>query len=64
MGAAGIMRKLGKDILARDARRDIGAEVLQAIRDIKAGKTGRVFRLDVTQSTEASLKQRPSLTRG
>jgi putative transcriptional regulator len=51
-----IMKKLGKEILARDAVRDIGAETLQAIRDIKAGKTGRVFHAEVTQATEARLR--------
>ncbi len=51
-----IMKKLGKEILARDARRNIGAEVLAAIRDIKAGQTGRIFHIEVTQATEARLK--------
>ena len=31
------MKELSKDILARDAKRDIGADVLEAIREIKAG---------------------------
>jgi putative transcriptional regulator len=51
-----VMKKLSKDILARDAKRDIGAEVLEAIRDIKAGRTGRIFRVEVTQTTEARQK--------
>lgn len=29
-----------KDIEARDARRDIGAELLQAVREVKAGRYG------------------------
>lgn len=30
----------------RDQRRNIGEEVLQAIRDIKAGKIGRIWRVE------------------
>lgn len=40
----------------RDSRRDLGAELLQGVRDIKAGRTGRVFRIEVTKATEARLK--------
>lgn len=39
-----------------DNKRDIGEEVLQAIRDLKAGRTGRVFHVEVTRATEARLK--------
>lgn len=49
------MKKLSKAILERDARRDIGAEVLEAIREIKAGG-GRRFTVQVTAATEARLK--------
>jgi len=49
------MKKLGKAILERDARRDIGADVLEAIREIKAGG-GRRFTVQVTAATEARLK--------
>jgi putative transcriptional regulator len=49
------MKKLTKEILARDAERDIGAEVLEAIREIKAGG-GRRFAVQVTQASEARLK--------
>jgi putative transcriptional regulator len=44
------------ELIKRDRKRNIGEEVLQAIRDIKAGRTGRVFRIEVTQATEARLK--------
>ena len=44
------------ELVKRDSKRNIGEEVLQAIRDIKAGRTGRVFRVEVTQATEARLK--------
>lgn len=37
----------------RDAARDIGAELLQAVRDIKAGKVGKVNMVDVSIATQA-----------
>ena len=32
---------LDKALLARDSKRDIGAELLQSVRDLKAGRWGR-----------------------
>ncbi|MFC5580058.1 helix-turn-helix domain-containing protein [Rhodanobacter terrae] len=49
------MKKLSEAILTRDAKRDIGAEVLEAIREIKAGG-GRKFTVQVSQATEARIK--------
>ena len=49
------MKKLSKEILARDAKRNIGEEVLEAIREIKAGG-GRRFVVQVSQATEARIK--------
>ncbi len=49
------MKKLTKEILERDAKRDIGAELLEAIREIKAGG-GRRFTVRVSQATEARFK--------
>lgn len=43
-------------LIERDRKRNIGEEVLQAIREIKAGKTGRVFHVEITQATEARIK--------
>ncbi|MEO7067722.1 MAG: helix-turn-helix domain-containing protein [Rhodanobacter sp.] len=43
-------------LIERDSKRNIGEEVLQAIRDLKAGRTGRVFHVEVAQATEARLK--------
>lgn len=40
----------------RDSKRNIGEELLQAVREIKAGKTGRVFQVEVTEATEARIK--------
>jgi putative transcriptional regulator len=31
---------------SRDARRDLGAELLQSLRDVKAGRIGRVWKVD------------------
>lgn len=41
-----------KALLKRDAKRDIAAEVLQSIRDIKAGR-GRRVRADVPPAAQA-----------
>lgn len=32
----------GAELLARDAERDLGAELLESLREMKAGKVGRV----------------------
>jgi len=37
----------------RDAARDIGAELLAAVREMKAGKAGHVHRVPVSAITEA-----------
>jgi putative transcriptional regulator len=51
------MAKMTEAQLAeRDRKRNLGEELLQAVRDIKAGRTGRIFRVEVTQATEARLK--------
>ena len=42
-----------KALVARDAGRDIGAELLQAIRDVKAGKTGQINEVKVSMAAEA-----------
>ena len=36
------MQKTKKELVERDVGRDIGAELLQSIRDVKAGKVGHV----------------------
>lgn len=40
------MGKTEKEILERDAQRDIGAELLQSVREMKARKAGRVHHVD------------------
>ena len=52
------MTKMTEAQLAeRDSKRNLGEGMLQAVRDIKAGRTGRVFHVEVTQATEARQKQ-------
>ena len=45
-----------KQLLARDAKRDIGAELLLSVRQMKAGKGKIVARVDVPAVTVARLK--------
>ena len=42
-------------LIARDRKRNIGEELLQAVREIKAGG-GRRFTVQVTEATEARFK--------
>jgi putative transcriptional regulator len=57
------MPKAEKVLLERDAERDIGAELLQSIREMKAGETGAVhgpvtiarYRVRMSQSEFAKL---------
>lgn len=45
-----------KELNARDAKRDIGAELLESIRDVKAGKIGKVNMVDVSIAAQARLR--------
>jgi putative transcriptional regulator len=42
-----------KQLAARDAKRNIGAELLQAVREMKAGKAARAHRVKVPEIVEA-----------
>ncbi len=42
-----------KKLVARDAKRDIGAELLEAVRAVKAGNVGRVNMVPVSIAAEA-----------
>lgn len=42
-----------KELEARDARRDIGAELLEAVRSVKAGNLGKVNMVPVSIAAEA-----------
>lgn len=45
-----------KELLARDAKRNIGEELLQAVRDIKAGKASHVSMLEISPIATARQK--------
>ncbi|HIJ96426.1 MAG TPA: helix-turn-helix domain-containing protein [Desulfuromonadales bacterium] len=45
-----------KELLERDAKRNIGEELLQSVRDIKAGKVGRVTKVEVSPLTASRLR--------
>ena len=42
-----------KQLIARDAKRDLAAELLQAVREMKAGKAARVHQVKVPEIVEA-----------
>ncbi|EKT4467269.1 helix-turn-helix domain-containing protein [Pseudomonas putida] len=42
-----------KELMQRDAKRDIGEELLQSIRDVKAGRHGAVHQVEVSEAAEA-----------
>ncbi|NCP78719.1 MAG: helix-turn-helix domain-containing protein [Desulfuromonadales bacterium] len=50
------MTRNEKDLLKRDADRDIGTELLQAIRDLKSGKVGRKSTVEISPIAEARHK--------
>jgi putative transcriptional regulator len=45
-----------KKLLERDAKRNIGEELLQAVRDIKSGRVGRVSVMEVSPLASARLR--------
>lgn len=47
------MRLTETELVARDAKRDIGAELLAAVRAVKAGKVGAVNMVPVSIAAEA-----------
>lgn len=50
------MRPGDKQLLARDAKRNVGKELLQAIRDVKAGRHGARYQVDANTIVAARLK--------
>lgn len=50
------MPKTEKRILERDAQRDIGTELLQSIREMKADRRSREYRIEIPSVTEARQK--------
>lgn len=45
-----------KELMQRDAKRNIGDELLQSIRDVKAGRFGAVHQVEVTAAAQARSK--------
>jgi hypothetical protein len=43
-------------ITERDRKRNIGEELLQAVREIKAGKTGRMIQADTSHKSTAEVE--------
>lgn len=50
------MPRREKELLERDAKRNIGDELLQAIRDVKAGRRGAKYRIEANEVVAARLK--------
>src|SRR3989304_8917395 len=51
-----VMPRREKEVLARDAKRNIGEELLQAIRDVKAGRYGAKYKVEANDIVTARLK--------
>ena len=49
------MPKIEQGLLKRDAKRDLGAELLESVRQMKAGKRAAVHRVDVPQIVQARM---------
>jgi hypothetical protein len=59
------MAKLSaKALRKRDAARDIGAELLASVREMKAGRAGHVHRVPVSAMTEAHTDPRAKCETG
>jgi putative transcriptional regulator len=50
------MPKTEKELITRDAARDIGAELLESVRQMKAGQAARVTKVKVSPASEARHK--------
>ncbi len=50
------MSRLEKELLIRDARRNIGEELVLAIRDVKAGQHGASYKVEANEIVAARLK--------
>jgi putative transcriptional regulator len=50
------MPRREKELLARDTKRNIGEELLQAIRDVKAGRHGASYKVEANDIVAARLK--------
>ena len=50
------MPMTAQELLKRDAKRDVGAELLQSVREMKAGKRGRVHEVNVSPMVKVRQK--------
>ena len=50
------MPRREKELLVRDAKRNIGEELLQAIRDVKAGRFGARYKVKANEIVAARLR--------
>lgn len=50
------MSRPEKELLIRDARRNIGDELVQTIRDVKAGRQGASYKVEANDIVAARLK--------
>ncbi len=50
------MPMIEKELMKRDAQRDIGVELLESVRQMKAGKCGTVHKVDVPQVIQARIQ--------
>lgn len=50
------MAKTRKELLARDAKRNLGQELLQSVREMKAGRRGRAHKVTLPNAATARLK--------
>jgi putative transcriptional regulator len=51
------MPKSEQELLKRDAERDIGAELLQSVREMKSGQKGRVTQIHASWISQVRLKK-------
>lgn len=45
-----------KELKKRDAQRDLGTELLESVRQMKAGNTGKIHKVEVSSVVSARLK--------
>lgn len=50
------MPKSEKNLRTRNAKRDIGQELLQSVREMKAGRRGRVYKVEVAPIVAIRIK--------
>lgn len=50
------MPKTQKELIARDSARDIGAELLQAVKEMKRGEAARVTKVEISTASAARNK--------